>query len=302
MITIPALESCTDILDSDLLLITHANGNSEKMTGAEYNKRGQVILASTKILTGTPLKSGYVVRVLFTEDQTAQNNSEPMVITYNTVDITVKICKNGALANYIPFEVSAGVYKYCQAYTSMELVYDGTNFIVLGNPVVLSDTDTTTFADGLKRVNTIASGNKGMVTSEAVLTAIKDSFNFVRVISIPANTSIGAVSNLGTFNCKRGYSYVFVLSIRLPANSGEYAFRALGATSVDATTFDQYTPPRKSFNSQHVNNITEIFSQSISSEGSGSTVPYYFYLRNTGNNIVSSGIGSVFVFEMKTPV
>lgn len=150
MSTIPALDPCTDILDSDLLLITHTNGNSEKMTGAEFNKRGQVIISENKTLTGTPLKTGNVVRVLFTADQSAANSSAAMVINYNTADITVKVCKNGALENYIPFTVSSGVYKYCQAYTAMELVYDGTYFIILGNPVVFSDANTTIFADGSK--------------------------------------------------------------------------------------------------------------------------------------------------------
>lgn len=216
MSTIPALDPCTDILDTDLLLITHTNGNSEKMTGAEFNKRGQVIISANATLTGTPLKTGNVVRVLFTADQSAANSSAAMVINYNTVDITVKVCKNGALANFTPFEVSSGVYKHCQAYTAMELVYDGTYFIILGNPVVLSDADTTTFADGLKRVNTVAANNKGMVTSDAVA-----SLNNPYEKAIPSTSTTGeyqnyyiAIEDIDTNNSSQTDALAFLLSER----------------------------------------------------------------------------------------
>lgn len=148
MITIPSLDPCTDIQDTDLLLVTQSNGDSYKMTGAEFNKRNQVIISANTTLTGTPLKSGNVVRVLFTADQSAANSSTTMAISYNTTNYTVKVCKMGALANYLPFEVSTDVYKYCQAYTALELLYDGTNFIIMGNPVVLSNANTNTYADG----------------------------------------------------------------------------------------------------------------------------------------------------------
>ena len=41
-------------------------------------------------------------------------------------------------------------YLYCQAYTTLELLYNGTNFIVFGNPVVISNADYTIYTDGSK--------------------------------------------------------------------------------------------------------------------------------------------------------
>ena len=145
--TLPALDAVKDILDTDLILVEHANGAGYKLTGAELNKRNQVIIASSKTITGTPLKTGNVVRVLFTAELTAANASTTLVITYNSVNYNVKVCKDGALVNYTPFLIGS-TYKYCQAYTTLEFIYDGTNFIVLGNPVVISSSDYTIYPDG----------------------------------------------------------------------------------------------------------------------------------------------------------
>ena len=148
MITVPSLDPCTDIENTDKVMITHANGTTETITGELLNKRNQVIISATATITGTPLKAGNVVRVLFTADQSANNGSTAMVINYNSSNKTVKVCKNGALADYYAFYVSTNVYKYCQAYTVLELLYDGTNFIIMGNPKVISNADYSIYADG----------------------------------------------------------------------------------------------------------------------------------------------------------
>lgn len=147
--TIPALSDVTDILDTDLVMITHSNGQSYKIAGSELNKRNQVVIATGTTITGTPLKTGNVVRVYFTAALSAANGSTALVLKYNNVNYTVKVPKNGALQNYVAFDIGGGTYKYLQAYTTLELIYDGTNFVILGNPVVLSDTDYTIYADGL---------------------------------------------------------------------------------------------------------------------------------------------------------
>lgn len=228
MITIPNLDPCTDILDTDLLLITHTNGNSEKMTGAEFNKRNQVIISANTTLTGTPLKTGNVVRVLFTADQSAANNSTTMAISYNSTNYTVKVCKNGALANYLPFEVSTGVYEYCQAYTALELLYDGTNFIIMGNPVVFSDTNTTTFANGMQRVNTVASNDKGMVTSGGVYTALSEKVtvhkgytpNTASYTHIKISFSTSSSNNNAVIFIQGTSSYIFYAAVFQSYNQG----------------------------------------------------------------------------------
>lgn len=146
--TIPALTSVDDILDTDLVMVTHSNGQSYKIPGTALNKRNQVVISANTTLTGTPLKTGNVVRAYFTADLAANNSSTPLTLSYNSVSYTVKVPKNGALVNYLPFDVGGGVYKYLQAYTTLELIFDGTYFVVLGNPVVLSSADYTIYPDG----------------------------------------------------------------------------------------------------------------------------------------------------------
>lgn len=172
--TIPALNDVSDILDTDMCIVTHSNGDSYKISGAEINKRNQAVIApaaTPTVLTGAPLKTGNIVRVYWTVDLTANNGATPLALTYNNVSKNVKVPRNGALENFLAFDLGSGVYKYLQAYTTLELLYDGTNFIVLGNPVLISDSDFTISADGKKvltTVNTVASGNMHSVTSNAV--------------------------------------------------------------------------------------------------------------------------------------
>lgn len=166
--TIPALTSVDDILDTDLVMVTHSNGQSYKIPGTALNKRNQVVISANTTLTGTPLKTGNVVRAYFTADLAANNSSTPLTLSYNSVSYTVKVPKNGALANYLPFDVGGGVYKYLQAYTTLELIFDGTYFVVLGNPVVLSSADYTIYPDGNGRTNVVAANNLNSVTSNAV--------------------------------------------------------------------------------------------------------------------------------------
>lgn len=154
--TIPALDPVTDILDTDKIMVTQQSGQTYTMSGASFNKRNQAIIASSKTITGAPLKTGNVVRVLFTAELTAATASTALVINYNGVNYNVKICKNGSKANYTPYTIS-NAYKYCQAYTTLEFIYDGTDFIVLGNPVVLSSSDYIVYVDGTinkKKYNT----------------------------------------------------------------------------------------------------------------------------------------------------
>lgn len=173
--TIPALSSVDDILDSDLVMITHSNGESFKIAGSEINKRNQAVIASGTTITGAPLKTGNIVRVYFTADITGSNTSTGLTLNYNGVKKSVKVPKNGTLANFVASDLggSPTVYKYLQAHTTLELLYDGTQFIIIGNPVVLSSSDYTIYADGLKRVDAVASGDKNMVTSSAVANVIE---------------------------------------------------------------------------------------------------------------------------------
>ena len=146
MITIPSLSEVYDIADTDVVMVTNNNGNTFKLSGAEVNRRNQVIIADSKTITGSPLKTGRIVRVYFTVTLTASNTTDPLILKYNNTNITVKIAKDGSLSNYVAFSVDS-TYKYLQAYTTLELLYNGTNFVVMGNPVVLSSASYTIFAN-----------------------------------------------------------------------------------------------------------------------------------------------------------
>ena len=188
--TIPALSSVTDILDSDLVMVTHSNGESFKIAGSEINKRNQAVIASSTTLTGAPLKTGNIVRVYFTADITGSNTSTGLTLNYNGVNKSVKVPKNGTLANFVASDLggSPTVYKYLQAHTTLELLYDGTQFIIIGNPVVLSSSDYTIYADGLQRVNSVANGNKNIVTSNAVFQSI-NSLTYIKDLTNTSYTS-----------------------------------------------------------------------------------------------------------------
>ena len=131
---------------------------------------GDTLTATTASVTvyGKPLRTGSTVRIMFTADITGANTTSVLTLTYNGVDIPVKVGKNGSLSDFVASEVSTGVYKYVQAYTTLELMFDGTQFIIIGNPVVLSNADYTIYADGLRRVNNVIANSQNMITSGAV--------------------------------------------------------------------------------------------------------------------------------------
>jgi len=186
MITVPQLDDVTVIDDTDDIMVTHTDGTTEKISGANMkadivknkieNNNGNAvsvnavstIMASSTTITGPELGTGGNIKILFTADVTGSDDTTGLSITYNGSAKAVKVGKDGSLVDFVASEISAGTYKYLQAYTTLELVYNGTYFIIVGNPIVLSDTDYTIWANGLKRVDSVASGDKGMVTSDAV--------------------------------------------------------------------------------------------------------------------------------------
>lgn len=126
---------------------TVASGNTNPVTSGAVFSANAVITASSTTLTGAPISSGSVIRVMFTSAITGSDTSTVMSITYNGTAYPVKVGKNGALSNFVASYVD-NAYTYLQAYTTLELAFDGTQFIILGNPVVLSSSDYTIYADG----------------------------------------------------------------------------------------------------------------------------------------------------------
>ena len=150
---------------------------------------GDTLTATTASVTvyGKPLRTGSTVRIMFTADITGANTTSVLTLTYNGVNIPVKVGKNGALSNFVASEVSSGVYKYVQAYTTLELMFDGTQFIIIGSPIVLSSADYTIYADG-RSIQDVTVANTEEVISNTSLT---DYGQYVNFEIPPKKTAVG---------------------------------------------------------------------------------------------------------------
>ena len=117
-----------------------------------------VITTATTTINNIPLSNDSAIKVMFTSDISDSNTpggTTPLEITYNNVSIPVKANKDGSLVDVFAQEVQANVWKYLQAYTTLEMVYmsnyDGLGnsaFVIVGNPIVLSSADYITYANG----------------------------------------------------------------------------------------------------------------------------------------------------------
>ena len=203
-ITIPELNTITTIQEDDAIMLTHSDGVTEKIAAANLTARDTFIIAATPTVTGPTLGTGFAVRILFTAAITGLNTSSALVINYNETEYTVKVAKDGQLVDFVAQEFTennATVYKYLQAYTVLELIYNGSNFVIVGNPIVFSGSDFKIYADGskYKLVDEVAVDNINSVTSNAV--AAK--FNTVGEEKSGSVTS-GTYTSNGTFkseNC-----------------------------------------------------------------------------------------------------
>ena len=129
----------------------------------------EVIMAASATITGKTIVSGSTIKIMFTADLSGSDTTTALSLIYNGTSYNVKVGKNGSLSNFTASEVSSGVYKYLQAYTTLELAFDGTQFIIAGNPLVLSGSGYEIYADGMGKVNEVAADNMNSVTSNAVV-------------------------------------------------------------------------------------------------------------------------------------
>lgn len=135
--------------------------NENPVTSKAVSSLLTISASSTTITDAPPLQNGIPVKIFFTSEITGSDNTTVLQISYNGTTYNVKVPKDGALQNYVAFEVSSGVFKYLQAYTTLELLFDGTQFVIVGNPLVFSNSDyfiytdgSVTFRDGFKtRIN-----------------------------------------------------------------------------------------------------------------------------------------------------
>lgn len=108
-----------------------------------------VITSDNATLTGVAISAGSVVRVMFTAALTGSDTTTGLTLTYNGTAYAVKVGKDGALEALTAHFIEES-YIYLQAYTTLELAFDGSQFVVMGNPVVISNADFSIMADGLK--------------------------------------------------------------------------------------------------------------------------------------------------------
>ena len=130
--------------------------------GEDYKPIGNVITATSLSVSGPDLADGDVVRVMFTTDIAGSDTSTPLALTWNggVTPIPVKASKEGSLASVYAHEVATNIFKYISGYITLEMVFDGTNLVIIGNPVVLSGSDYTIYADGYDEKAYIKNQNK----------------------------------------------------------------------------------------------------------------------------------------------
>jgi hypothetical protein len=148
-----------------------------------------VIMASSATLTGVAISAGSVVRVLFTADLTGSDATTGLTITYNGNTYAVKAGKDGALVALTAHLIEES-YVYLQAYTTLELAFDGSQFVVMGNPVVISNADFSIMADGSKLQRGSHRENvTGNVTSKLIATLQPNETIIVNAFAYPNNST-----------------------------------------------------------------------------------------------------------------
>ena len=96
------------------------------------------IMASSLTISSAPsIDTNNVVKIMFTSNIAANDETTGMVITYKGTGYPVWACKDGTLVTLKGHTIN-GSTKYLQANTILELIFDGSKFIVIDNPVVLS--------------------------------------------------------------------------------------------------------------------------------------------------------------------
>jgi len=164
--------------------------NENPITSKAVSSLLTISASTTTITDAPPLQNGITLRIFFTSEIAGTDNTTVLQITYNGTSYNVKVPKDGALQNYVAFEVSSGVFKYLQAYTTLELLFDGTQFVIIGNPVVLSGSNYLYYADGSHNTNTVASGNIQSVTSDGVSNALNSYTKRLQDAFLESNQSI----------------------------------------------------------------------------------------------------------------
>lgn len=123
------------------------NSSNPAKSGGIFSANAVIIASSTTITNAPTIASSSIIRVMFTSAITGSDTTTALSLSYNGTSYPVKVGKQGSLSNFVASNVN-NAYTYLQAYTTLELAFDGSQFIIIGNPVVLSSSGYTIYADG----------------------------------------------------------------------------------------------------------------------------------------------------------
>ena len=152
--SISDLTAASALGDTDIVYIKDSNNDLKKLTGSDLKGSISITakLASSVTITGPVLSNGTQLEILFSSDIAGVDANTGLQINYNNTNYDVKVGKDGSLVAFKAYEVSTGVFKYLQAYTTLDLIFDGTQFVIVGNPVVLSTSDFLVYSNGLYEI------------------------------------------------------------------------------------------------------------------------------------------------------
>lgn len=117
---------------------------------------GCIITSTTTITNAPSIESGNVVKIMFTADIAGVDTSTGFLISYNGQNIPVRVYKDTLsgmtlkdfTAAKVSWEDTTDSYKFLDKGTTLELVYDSVQFIIINNPVVLQSVRYSIHADG----------------------------------------------------------------------------------------------------------------------------------------------------------
>lgn len=206
----PAVENLQPLLTRD-----EANNitNGAPLVWDATNKRAiggstsgvSVITTATTTVNNIPLSNNDSIQLLFTadiSDTNATGGVTPLAITYNNVSVPLKVSKNGVLTDIFAHEILTNIWKYLQAYTVLDLIYlsdyDGNGnpaFIVKGNPILLSSSDYTIYANGYNEQEYVRNQNElsdmEVIRNGAGGTDIIDTSNYDGILYVMGRRSSG---------------------------------------------------------------------------------------------------------------
>lgn len=181
--------SATSVADSadELALYDSANNVTKKITKQDLLSEIQPpIIASSTTVNGPAVENGLYIKVIFTSAISGSDTVTPFEITYNGNFVPVKVMKSGTASDILAHETSTNVFEYLQAMVTFEMVYSSaeTAFILVGNPIVLSSSDYTIYADGKNEQTIILwdCGSETIPTYPDTITLNDSIFNYEYII------------------------------------------------------------------------------------------------------------------------